>query len=221
MTSFRQRSDLLCSIVLRRNSVFNFSAQRSSLFDCRGHCCGICCSRQPAGKRRRPPSTHRHLRPLAPLRIGAIHGQLRRARKSLWIAALPNQHHPSCAAYRTAQESRLCVLPIGLSIPTPAQAHIPPSARSQPRCQRTLCNRPAVLSKAPKLPVLLWANGAMQNTSVEFTRFLGELASLWISCHRRRPKRHSLSCDSRQYCRSGRTRKTRMEIRLSSAIRQP
>jgi hypothetical protein len=37
--------------------------------------------------------------------------------------------------------------------------------------------RPADLSKTPKLPVLLWANGGCRNTSVEFTRFLGELAS--------------------------------------------
>ena len=36
---------------------------------------------------------------------------------------------------------------------------------------------PADLSKTPKLPVLLWANGGCRNTSVEFTRFLGELAS--------------------------------------------
>ena len=37
--------------------------------------------------------------------------------------------------------------------------------------------RPADLSKTPKLPVLLWANGGCRNTSVEFTRFLGALAS--------------------------------------------
>lgn len=37
--------------------------------------------------------------------------------------------------------------------------------------------RPADLAKTPKLPVLLWANGGCRNTSVEFTRFLGELAS--------------------------------------------
>ena len=37
--------------------------------------------------------------------------------------------------------------------------------------------RPADLSKTPQLPVLLWANGGCRNTSVEFTRFLGELAS--------------------------------------------
>jgi len=37
---------------------------------------------------------------------------------------------------------------------------------------------PADLSKVPgKLPVLLFANGGCRNTSVEFTRFLGELAS--------------------------------------------
>src|SRR5208337_3319256 len=38
-------------------------------------------------------------------------------------------------------------------------------------------DRPAILSSTPKLPVLLWANGECRNTSVEFTRFLGELAS--------------------------------------------
>jgi dienelactone hydrolase len=37
--------------------------------------------------------------------------------------------------------------------------------------------RPADLAKAPKLPILLWANGGCRNTSVEFTRFLGEIAS--------------------------------------------
>jgi hypothetical protein len=37
--------------------------------------------------------------------------------------------------------------------------------------------RPADLTRTPKLPILLWANGGCRNTSVEFTRFLGELAS--------------------------------------------
>src|ERR1017187_6150767 len=37
--------------------------------------------------------------------------------------------------------------------------------------------RPADLAKTPKLPILLWANGGCRNTSVEFTRFLGEIAS--------------------------------------------
>lgn len=36
---------------------------------------------------------------------------------------------------------------------------------------------PADLTKAPKLPVILWANGGCRTTSVEFTRFLGEIAS--------------------------------------------
>lgn len=38
--------------------------------------------------------------------------------------------------------------------------------------------RPQNLASVPgKLPVILWANGGCRNTSVEFTRFLGELAS--------------------------------------------
>jgi dienelactone hydrolase len=36
---------------------------------------------------------------------------------------------------------------------------------------------PADLAKAPKLPIVLWANGGCRTTSVEFTRFLGEIAS--------------------------------------------
>jgi dienelactone hydrolase len=36
---------------------------------------------------------------------------------------------------------------------------------------------PADMTKAPKLPVVLWANGGCRTTSVEFTRFLGEIAS--------------------------------------------
>ena len=37
---------------------------------------------------------------------------------------------------------------------------------------------PAGLSRiAAKLPVILWANGGCRNTSIEFTAFLGELAS--------------------------------------------
>jgi hypothetical protein len=37
--------------------------------------------------------------------------------------------------------------------------------------------RPQDLSKTGKLPILLWASGGCRNTSVEFTRFLGEIAS--------------------------------------------
>ena len=36
---------------------------------------------------------------------------------------------------------------------------------------------PEDLSKAPRLPIVLWANGGCRNTSVEFTHFLGQLAS--------------------------------------------
>jgi dienelactone hydrolase len=36
---------------------------------------------------------------------------------------------------------------------------------------------PADIQKAPKLPVILWSNGGCRTTSVEFTRFLGEIAS--------------------------------------------
>jgi dienelactone hydrolase len=53
-----------------------------------------------------------------------------------------------------------------------------PATREEPASLQThTVYRPADLSKAPKLPVLLWANGGCRNTSVEFTRFLGELAS--------------------------------------------
>jgi len=53
-----------------------------------------------------------------------------------------------------------------------------PATREEPASLPThTVYRPADLSKAPKLPVLLWANGGCRNTSVEFTRFLGELAS--------------------------------------------
>jgi dienelactone hydrolase len=53
-----------------------------------------------------------------------------------------------------------------------------PAMREEPASLPThTVYRPADLSKTPKLPVLLWANGGCRNTSVEFTRFLGELAS--------------------------------------------
>jgi len=53
-----------------------------------------------------------------------------------------------------------------------------PATREDPASLPThTVYRPADLSKTPKLPVLLWANGGCRNTSVEFTRFLGELAS--------------------------------------------
>jgi hypothetical protein len=53
-----------------------------------------------------------------------------------------------------------------------------PATREEPDSLPThTVYRPADLSKTPKLPVLLWANGGCRNTSVEFTRFLGELAS--------------------------------------------
>lgn len=53
-----------------------------------------------------------------------------------------------------------------------------PAVREEPASLPThTVYRPADLSKAPMLPVLLWANGGCRNTSVEFTRFLGELAS--------------------------------------------
>jgi len=53
-----------------------------------------------------------------------------------------------------------------------------PATREEPASLPThTVYRPADLSKAPKLPILLWANGGCRNTSVEFTRFLGELAS--------------------------------------------
>jgi hypothetical protein len=53
-----------------------------------------------------------------------------------------------------------------------------PATREEPASLPThTVYRPADLAKTPKLPVLLWANGGCRNTSVEFTRFLGELAS--------------------------------------------
>ncbi len=53
-----------------------------------------------------------------------------------------------------------------------------PATREEPASLPThTVYRPADPAKAPKLPVLLWANGGCRNTSVEFTRFLGELAS--------------------------------------------
>ena len=53
-----------------------------------------------------------------------------------------------------------------------------PATREEPASLPThTVYRPADLSSTPKLPVLLWANGGCRNTSVEFTRFLGELAS--------------------------------------------
>ena len=53
-----------------------------------------------------------------------------------------------------------------------------PATREEPASLAThTVYRPADLSNTPKLPVLLWANGGCRNTSVEFTRFLGELAS--------------------------------------------
>jgi dienelactone hydrolase len=53
-----------------------------------------------------------------------------------------------------------------------------PATREEPAALPThTIYRPADLSKTPRLPVLLWANGGCRNTSVEFTRFLGELAS--------------------------------------------
>jgi dienelactone hydrolase len=53
-----------------------------------------------------------------------------------------------------------------------------PATREEPASLPThTVYRPADLSRAPKLPVVLWANGGCRNTSVEFTRFLGELAS--------------------------------------------
>jgi dienelactone hydrolase len=53
-----------------------------------------------------------------------------------------------------------------------------PAVRDEPASLPThTVYRPADLSNTPRLPVLLWANGGCRNTSVEFTRFLGELAS--------------------------------------------
>jgi dienelactone hydrolase len=53
-----------------------------------------------------------------------------------------------------------------------------PALREEPASLPThTVYRPADLTKTPRLPVLLWANGGCRNTSVEFTRFLGDLAS--------------------------------------------
>ena len=53
-----------------------------------------------------------------------------------------------------------------------------PATREEPASLPThTVYRPSDLSKTPLLPVLLWANGGCRNTSVEFTRFLGKLAS--------------------------------------------
>ena len=53
-----------------------------------------------------------------------------------------------------------------------------PAVREEPASLPThTVYRPADLSKISRLPVLLWANGGCRNTSVEFTRFLGDLAS--------------------------------------------
>jgi dienelactone hydrolase len=53
-----------------------------------------------------------------------------------------------------------------------------PATREEPASLPThTIYRLADLSNTPKLPIILWANGGCRNTSVEFTRFLGELAS--------------------------------------------
>jgi hypothetical protein len=53
-----------------------------------------------------------------------------------------------------------------------------PATREEPASLPThTVYRPADLAHMPKLPILLWANGGCRNTSVEFTRFLGEIAS--------------------------------------------
>ncbi len=53
-----------------------------------------------------------------------------------------------------------------------------PATREEPASLPThTVYLPADLSKTPKLPIILWGNGGCRNTSVEFTRFLGELAS--------------------------------------------
>ncbi len=53
-----------------------------------------------------------------------------------------------------------------------------PAMREEPASLPThTVYRPADMAKTAKLPVVLWANGGCRNTSVEFTRFLGELAS--------------------------------------------
>jgi len=53
-----------------------------------------------------------------------------------------------------------------------------PSTRQEPDSLPThTLYLPADLDHTPRLPILLWANGGCRNTSVEFTRFLGEIAS--------------------------------------------
>jgi dienelactone hydrolase len=53
-----------------------------------------------------------------------------------------------------------------------------PATREEPASLPThTVYLPADLSSTPKLPIILWGNGGCRNTSVEFTRFLGELAS--------------------------------------------
>ena len=53
-----------------------------------------------------------------------------------------------------------------------------PATRQEPSSLPThTVYRPADLANSPKLPIILWANGGCRNTSVEFTRFLGEIAS--------------------------------------------
>jgi hypothetical protein len=53
-----------------------------------------------------------------------------------------------------------------------------PSTREEPDSLTShTIYRPQDLSKTAQIPILLWASGGCRNTSVEFTRFLGELAS--------------------------------------------
>jgi hypothetical protein len=53
-----------------------------------------------------------------------------------------------------------------------------PATRQEPASLPThTVYLPANLANSPKLPIILWANGGCRNNSVEFTRFLGELAS--------------------------------------------
>jgi len=53
-----------------------------------------------------------------------------------------------------------------------------PATRQEPASLPThTVYLPADLTHTPKLPIILWANGGCRNTSVEFTRFLGEMAS--------------------------------------------
>ena len=55
---------------------------------------------------------------------------------------------------------------------------VPGDARGGPHAAPHTLYYPAGLSRiAAKLPVILWANGGCRNTSIEFTAFLGELAS--------------------------------------------